>query len=269
MTDRDATAAQGNAPDTPSMQNVDWLLDEERGFVFFFRPRCGSTTLTRWFFENKGVKFGGFSIAAYRTEWLEPRYGHLKSVLDQRYDELQKFVVVRDPIERAVSSYLHVVNNPADSQWVVVQPKVDPGLEKHDLTFRQFVEFLTREDLDACHIIWRRQSALTCWPRGVDDVVLLEGMNDYLLEINRRLGLEATPGFNSVTVPENEKVRPKDWLRRPKFFGDTPFRELLRFKGKPYFQNFPDYSHFYDENLRRRVEELYSDDIVIVARANM
>ena len=71
-----------------------------------------------------------------------------------------------------------------------------------------------------------------------------------------------------MTVPKNEKVRPKDWLRRPKFFGEMPFHELLRFKGKAYFENFPDYSHFYDKNLRRSVEELYSDDIVIAAKAN-
>ena len=71
-----------------------------------------------------------------------------------------------------------------------------------------------------------------------------------------------------MTVPEDEKVRPKDWLGRSKFFGDTPFGELLRFKGKPYFQNFPDYSLFYDRKLWRLVEEMYSDDIAIAARAN-
>lgn len=250
---------QGTPPRT---NDIDWLLDEERGFVLFFRPRCGSTTLTRWFFENNGVVYGGFSIAAHRNEWLAPRLEHLQQVLDQRYDELHKFVVIRDPIERAVSSYLHVVNNPADSQWDVVKPFVDSSLGKHDLTFRQWVEYLGKIDLDTAHIIWRRQSVLSCWERGVDDVVVLEKMNEYLLEMNRRFGLSAKPTFNSVTVPESEKTHPRG-LFRAKFFGDVPFRNLLKYKGKAYFERFPDYSQFYDRKLRSTIEDLYHEDIHI------
>lgn len=250
------------------VQNIDWLLNEEKGFVLFFRPRCGSTTLTRWFFENMGVKFGGFSISQYRSEWMEPQLEHLQKVLNERYNELHKFVVIRDPIERAVSSYLHVVNNPADSQWSVVKPFVNPELKKHDLTFRQWVEYLTRIDLDTAHIIWRRQSALSCWERGVDDVVRLEHMNDYLLEMNERFGMDAKPGFNSVTVPSKEKIQLKrSWFRRS-CFADTPFHELLKFKGKTWFEQFPDYSYLYDRKLRNTVENLYRDDLKIFSTQN-
>jgi len=238
---------------------IDWLLDEERGFVLFFRPRCGSTTLTRWFFENNGVVYGGFSISAHRNEWLAPRLEHLQQVLDDRYDDLHKFVVLRDPIERAVSSYMHVVNNAADSQWIVVKPFVDSSLGKHDLTFRQWVEHLGKIDLDAAHIIWRRQSVLSCWERGVDDVVSLEKMNEYLLGMNRRFDLTAKPTFNSVTVPASEKMHPGD-PAGTKFFGDVPFRDLLQYKGKAYFERFPDYSQFYDRDLRSAVADLYQQD---------
>ncbi|WP_186510776.1 sulfotransferase family 2 domain-containing protein [Caenimonas sedimenti] len=251
-----------------SVGDVDWLLDQERGFVMFFRPRCGSTTLTRWFFENLGVKFGGFSIAAYRNEWLEPRLEQLRADLHSRYAELHKFVVVRDPFERAVSSYLHVVNNPKDTQWEVVKPDVPQGLEKQEFTFRQWVDYLERIDLDATHIIWRRQSALSCWDRGVNDVVRLESMNDYLLEMNSRFGVATKPTFNSVTVPVKEKRHPRTWWWRPKFYGDTPFRELLQFKGKAAFQDFPDYSHFYDRGLRSRISRVYGADVEIFANAN-
>lgn len=247
-----------------SYTDIDWLLDEERGFVLFFRPRCGSTTLTRWFFENKGVKFGGFSISAFRTDWYHEHYEHLARILDQRYDDLHKFVVIRDPIERCVSSYLHVVNNPTDSQWSVVQPHVVPSLGKHDLTFRQWVEYLEDIDLDRAHIIWRRQSALSCWSRGIDDVVRLEDMNEYLLRMNERFDLDAVPSFNSVTVPQKEKVLYRSGLfRRTDFFGDRRFSELLDFKGKAYFEKFPDYSQFYDRRLLKRVSELYAEDIAI------
>lgn len=247
-----------------SMSDIDWLLDDERGFALWFRPRCGSTTLTRWFFENRGVKFGGFSISAYRNDWLKERYGELARTLEQRYDELHKFVVIRDPIERCVSSYLHVVNNKHDGQWDVVKPHVDPSLGKHDLTFRQWVEYLGRIDLDKAHIIWRRQSALSCWARGVDDVVPLDQMNDYLLKINERFGVTSKPTFNSVTVPVKEKVHyKKSWFRREQFFCDTPFHELLKFKGKTYFEKFPDYAYFYDAPLRQAVEALYRDDVRI------
>jgi hypothetical protein len=211
-----------------------------------------------------GVKFGGFSIAAYRNDWLEPQLDHLQKVLDERYEELHKFVVVRDPIERCVSSYLHVVNNKTDAQWSVVQPHVERTLGKHDLTFRQWVDYLSRIDLDTSHIIWRRQSALTCWKRGVNDVVRLEEMNDYLLEMNRRFRLVAKPTFNSVTVPLKEKVRfSRSWFSPRPFFGDIPFHELVKYKGKAYFEKFPDYSYFYDKQLRRIVRELYRDDAAI------
>lgn len=249
------------------LMDVDWLLDEERGFVAFFRPRCGSTTLTRWFFENKGVKFGGFSISQFRVEWLGPRIDHLQQVLQDQYDRLHKFVVVRDPIDRAVSSYLHVVNNPRDSQWDVVKQKTPPGVGKHDLTFRQWVDYLETEDLDTCHIIWRRQSALSCWTRGVDDVVRLEDMNDYLLAMNERFGLSAKPTFNSVTVPPREMVHYRRLGFLERCFADTPFRDLLRYKGKAWFERFPHYSQFYDQALLRRVRDLYAEDIRIFAHA--
>jgi hypothetical protein len=242
------------------IQDIDWLLNEEKGFVLFFRPRCGSTTLTRWFFENLGIKFGGFSISQFRNEWLESRVEHLQNVLEVHYEELHKFVVIRDPIERAVSSYLHVVNNPTDAQWSVVKPFVDASLEKHDLTFRQWVGYLSRIDLDIAHIIWRRQSALSCWNRGVNDVVQLENMNDYLIKMNERFSLDAKPGFNSVTVPSKEKIHLKrSWFRR-QCFADTPFRELLKFKGKTWFEKFPDYSYFYDKKLYNTIQNLYNDD---------
>ncbi|MBL4810719.1 MAG: sulfotransferase family 2 domain-containing protein [Phycisphaerales bacterium] len=250
---------QGTSPQVRPSE-VDWLLDEEHGFVLFFRPRCGSTTLTRWFFENMGVVFSGFSISAYRVEWLTRQMEHLQEVLDSRYDKLHKFVVLRDPVERAVSSYLHVVNNPADSQWNVVKPFVDPSLEKHDFTFRQWVDYLGKIDLDTAHIIWRRQSVLSCWARGVDDIVSLDQMNDYLLRMNSRFNLPTQPTFNSVTVPKAEKTKPRG-LFRAKFFGDAPFRELLKYKGKAYFEKFPDYSQFYDRKLRSAIGELYQEDI--------
>jgi len=246
-----------------NINDIDWLLNEEKGFVLFFRPRCGSTTLTRWFFENMGVKFGGFSIAKFRNEWLEPRLEHLQQALNARYKDLHKFVVIRDPIQRAISSYLHVVNNPADTQWSVVKPFVNPDLQKHDLTFRQWVDYLSRIDLNKSSILWRRQSVLSCWDRGVDDVIRLEDMNGYLLKMNERFGLDAKPTFNSVTVPDKEKVQFKRlWFRR-QCFADTPFHELLKFKGKAWFEKFPDYSYFYDKELYNTVENLYSDDLKI------
>ncbi len=247
--------------------DVDWLLDEEHGFVVFFRPRCGSTTLTRWFFENKGVKFGGFSISAYRNEWLQLRFVQLQSCLNTNYDKLHKFVVIRDPIERAVSSYLHVVNNPKDSQWDIVRPYVDSRIGKHDLSFAQWVDYLDKVDLDRAHIIWRRQSALSCWARGVNDVVTLDSMNDYLVKMNERFQLTAQPTFNSVTVSKNEKSHPRTWCLGKKFFGDVPFSDLLQFKGKSTFKDFPDYSHFYNRSLRARIGKMYQADIDLFTNA--
>lgn len=263
--ERTEVKAPGNALPT---SEVDWLLNEEKGFVLFFRPRCGSTTLTRWFFENTGTKFGGFSISAYRVDWLNERLEQLQAALSERYDELHKFVVVRNPFERAISSYLHVVNHTLDGQFNIVKPYVPDGVGKHDLTFRQWVRYLEQIDLDTSHILWRRQSALSCWTRGVDDIVKLDSMNDYLLEMNHRFDLTAQPTFNSVTVPKSEMRVIKGWFRRRKLFADVPFRALLEFKGKAHFKSFPDYSLFYDSELRSAVEDLYRDDIAIFARAD-
>jgi hypothetical protein len=242
--------------------DIDWLLHEEKMFACFFRPRCGSTTLTRWFFENIGYKFGGFSIAAFRNEWLQPRIEQLTAFLDAHYDELHKFVVVRDPFDRAVSSYLHAVNNLRNYQWDVIKKKISPEIQKEELTFRQFVDFLSLDDLDATSLIWRRQSVLSCWKRGVDDIVCLEQLNEYLEQMNHRFGFAVPPSWNSVTVYEDEKIH--GYTAR---FCDSPFRELLAFKEQGKFRSFPHYERFYDADLVEQVSELYRDDIDIYVGA--
>ena len=192
-----------------TISDVDYLLDMERGFVLFFRPRCGSTTVTRWFFENQGVKFGGFSISAFRNEWLEPRLERMNDFLVKNYDALHKFAVVRDPVDRAVSSFLHVVNHQHDGQFNLVKPYIKRSLSKHDLTFEDWLHYLQQIDLNKSHILWRRQSALSCWSGGVNDIVLVEKLNDYLSQMNQKFNLSAAPTFNSVTIAPEEKKNHK------------------------------------------------------------
>jgi hypothetical protein len=242
--------------------DVDWLLNTDKGFALWFRPRCGSTTATRWFFENLGVQFGGFSIAQFRNSWIAERFAELSAHLEEYYDDLHKFVIVRDPYDRAVSGYLHAVNNPEDYQWDLIKRRVAPGIGKHDLTFRQFVEFLATDDLDNTSLIWRRQSQLSCWRRGVNDVVLLAELNDYLTSMNVRYGLSAKPGFNSVTVFQEEKEHVAGHC-----YCDVPFRRLLELKDRGRFRNFPGYEWFYDEHTKRMVSDLYREDIRIYADA--
>jgi hypothetical protein len=92
-------------------------------------------------------------------------------------------------------------------------------------------------------------------------------MNDYLLLMNARFGQPAHPTFNSVTVPQNEKRYPNTLWFGKKFFGNTPFSELLLLKRRSYFKNFPDYSHYYNRSLRERIGKLDQSDIDILNKA--
>ncbi|NDV27504.1 sulfotransferase family 2 domain-containing protein [Desulfovibrio sp. JC010] len=258
-----------NYPFSPPAQRgamLDWVLNSEKGFAAFFRPRCGSTSVTMWFFANMGYRLRGVSVAAFRKDWVDTHREELEQGLEKNWDSLHKFVVVRDPFDRAVSSYLHTVNYPSEAQLKNLSTVLGPDVTEKNLTFRQFMHFLQQVDFDNMASIWRRQSTLSCWERGgVDDVVRLERMNEYLHSLNKKYGFRHEPTYNSVTVPEGEHVRQAG----KECFADIPFSELLAYKQGAVFKSFPYYSEFYDNELRQILSDVFADDLDIYENANI
>jgi len=238
------------------MQN-ECLINRRHKFALFFRQRCGSTSATRWFFENLGYSFNGFSIAGFRSIWSKNNMSSLYSHFDEHFDEYLKVAIIRNPFDRCLSAFLNVLIHPNPNQFANVIESSNHK-NKGKFTFRDFINYLETEDLDVCNLHWRSLSSIPSVKRGIDLLVPLEKLNHFLEDMNESYGLTSKPSQNSVTV------NPETFFKGTKeFWGDTPFAELRKYTSDAAagrFKSFPHYSLFYDKELREKIINIYSED---------
>jgi hypothetical protein len=243
------------------MHNVLPLIDPGERFLLFWLPRCGSTTLAAWFFNaiGEGERLRGASAHSVRAEW-QKAHAPDTATLERLYVDpsVDRYVLGRDPLDRAVSSYYLLLAAPPSAQWrkiLEAHPELDP---ERRLSFRGFIDFLETTDLIGGDLHWRLQTASDWAVRDLEmtDILRVESLEADLNKISARYGLAGVIKRASVTPRAEVEAAPANLADLDRL----ALKEALPSDERGRIQ-LPDYQIFLsDPNLVARIRRIYAPD---------
>jgi len=228
-----------------------------------FSAKAGCTFATKWFLFQEGTLEEAMAYSdwphRYRQDVIYQRPGYMDDVrkLLSLGPRVVKFV--RDPYDRAVSSYLHFSHITQRDQPRLALP-VLAAIGEHlgrpvgdgaTFTFREFISFLSAQDMQTTDPHFRLQVS-PCERAGrLADmhVVRIEDSRAELPRLEAELGLPASD-YAELRRSPHHTAR----ADLPGFFGDSPFADT---RDEPT----PKTIAFYDESILREVGRLYAEDI--------
>lgn len=236
------------------------MIDPDRKLIFYWTPRCASTTLLIWFFHLIGWQDRLRTQSAHQTraEWVKKNYGLIS---DEKllYDDpsFRRYAIVRNPYTRAISSwYLILVSS---KHWNTIKQKLPNIDDNRRLTIREFFDFLDTEDLETCNIHWRLQTANRWWTNKAPDVDLIrtEKLNELLENLNKEFGLQCPIKQASSTPKYKGSIEEMDIFNMTR----DDFMQVMGNDAKSGKMKFLDTSAFLSDEIICRIQNLYLRDI--------
>lgn len=199
------------------------LINPIRKFVVFTNAKCGGTSIKYWFMKSLALdetarnsqsirrNFGADFAAAWDKEIkpimdrgdLERRddasairafvAAYRRLYCAEHLDLLKrsdffKFAVVRDPYQRAVSSFVDkFCTSEVEKTWS--KKVVETAGTNGEINFLQFLEYVGREEDSLLNAHWRPQCYLLR-DFEIDKYIRLEALNDGMVGVEKTLGME-------------------------------------------------------------------------------
>jgi hypothetical protein len=226
---------------------------EPANLAVMWSYKAACTTVIKWVFQHNGLLPEALAYSNWIHKYRLRQYQKAERY-NARLKQLRTFdvvKVVRDPLDRAVSSYIHAYRTGYDDE--AISKVIRRPLTRHKrFSFREFVVFLEQSDLQYCNPHHRVQVApverhvlFRTTPRKI--IRVEQGLTSALGELERALGLPATDFTSPVFSSDHHTVRA---------YEHGPAADLIHFSAKV----LPPASVFYDDDLSARVTRLYAED---------
>jgi hypothetical protein len=246
---------------TLSVHRIAWtpnaLIDRDRRFAVIFSEKSACTTAVIWFCNTLGLADEARAYSEwphdYRIEVLQHPAARFRPNVEQ-LDDFTVLQVIRDPFERAASSFRHAIGLRYADQ--TIRTKIGVDIPKDGLSFQQFLDFLKKEDLRACDPHHRMQSC-SLMPGRLADVVINISHQDLFQELNAfelRMRMPPTDFANLAWIHQLQATR------TPKLIDMGPDPDQLVLTVNQALRG-PWPSGLLTERSRSRIEILYADDI--------
>jgi hypothetical protein len=228
---------------------------ESANLAVMWSYKAACTTVIKWVFQQNGLLPEAMAynswVHKYRLREYQKseRYlGRLKRLSRGSFEVVK---IVRDPLDRAVSSYIHAYRHGYDDA-AIAQMAQRPVSHQKRFSFREFVAYLEQSDLQYCNPHHRLQTApierhVLFGTRPSRIIKIEDGLNAALSELERRLGLPPTDFSNPVFESDHHTVRAApaglaaDLVRIPR-------------------NAVPPTAMFYDRELAAKIALLYAED---------
>lgn len=235
------------------------LLDRERKIIMDWTPRAACTLAVEMFLEELGIHkdkdYTGF-VHVYRSAHLFPSNVTESMLINNTY---YKFKVVRNPYDRVISSYLHMLEHEILRNNIfqhIEEYKKDPM----GTSFRRFLDYFvytTGIFIDGGHfkpqssdeevMLYKAEK-----PSIFNRIVKVENANEGLKLVNE--DFHTNYSFPVDTIMHHHNYSNISSMR---FAGDMSFRELMEESLMPLHE------HFYDRDIKSKVEKIFAFDLLL------
>jgi hypothetical protein len=238
------------------------LCDRRKRLVLMWSAKAGCTFAVKWFFNQIDL----LHAADYYHPWVHKfredvfyaseQYQRALRDFSLHRDQYTVIKIVRNPFDRTVSAYLHVLewlhfNNPVVRPIRFYLKLRKPLRNSNRLSFREFVGFLESLNGIKGDIHFKPQYHYLEAEKllAPDRIVKLEDSHAALRRIERDLDLKPTEEFKRFRSSYHNTKREPDHG----FCGRQPL-------GFVSSKNYPASKSFYDDELRQRVLTVFKDD---------
>ncbi|WP_261134454.1 sulfotransferase family protein [Bacillus sp. Marseille-Q3570] len=229
------------------------LFADEFPILFFWSPKCGCTSLLKWYLYQIGhlekAKNYNEILHAYRLKVIEKQKNHtLKIRKHLLHESKDVYKLVRNPYTRAVSSFLHAVRSPD------LLTDIAPGME-NGLTFKQFLYRIKNMGVERGQINGHMvQQYLDGEESFIRKFIKLEEFSTSIRQIEKSYNLLQSPINDIIKSPHHvtEKMNEND----NRNFAD------MKMSVHSFSQPLPPYRNFYDQESENLVREIYVKDFI-------
>jgi len=228
------------------------LYEKDFPLIFFWSPKCGCTSLIRWYFFQIGLLQNALNynpwVHFYREEVYEKKENY-KLLVTQELLNAKKDVykLVRNPYQRAVSSFFTTLNNKH------IMDKVHPTGLSNSLSFKQFLYQIkgigVKKELIDIHIA---QQYIDEEEVFIKNHVHLEQFTNEIREIEKRYNLPESPISTIIKSPHHRTHKMTD--KGKQNFAEVKMSQETLGGPLPWYQN------FYDKETIDLVRELFKKD---------
>jgi Sulfotransferase family len=228
---------------------------EPANLAVMWSYKAACTTVVKWVFQHNGLLPEALAYSSwihkYRLRKYQKSERYLARLKQLRSGTFDVVKIVRDPLDRAVSSYIHAYRTYYDDEAIskIIRR---PLSRRQRFSFREFVTFLEQSDLRYCNPHHRVQVTpierhLLFRTRPSKIIKIEHGLTAALGELERSLGLPATDFADRVFSSDHHTVRSHQ---------AGAAADVAHFPAKA----MPPASMFYDDQLAARVARLYAED---------
>lgn len=188
---------------------------ESANLAVMWSYKAACTTVIKWVFQQNGLLPEAMAynswVHKYRLREYQKSERYLSRLKRLSRGSFEVVKIVRDPLDRAVSSYIHAYRHGYDD--AAIAKVVQRPLSWHKrFSFREFVAYLEQSDLQNCNPHHRIQTSPierhVLFGTQPSRIIRIEdGLNAALSELERRLGLPPTDFTNPVFESDHHTVR--------------------------------------------------------------